>query len=227
MKQESLEGIKQIGRIGLVLTVLASLAAYIFMIFCIAGAIMVHNAPESLAVFSLDTEVNVVMDLSEADLESTAVESLQDMLESGQGGAALSIGGLNLYFHDYEKTADGAAGAFGGEIAEFTFQDLWKPIVVVMLVLAVTCVMLVFNGFFMNSLKKCKSPFDDKVVSDASNFSIVLVIWSVLVAVLIAVLKAMFLGSAKIGLISIVIIVLCVVVFCIVRLYKLAAAYYN
>ena len=227
MKEEALAGINQVGKIGLLFTVILSLVSYIFMIVLIGAAIIIHNAPDSLATISIGANVDISMDLSEADLDSAAVETLQGYLTAGEGEAALSLGDISLYLHDCTTTENGANGSFGGTLSEFSFQELWKVVVCAVVALAATVVMLLFNGFFANSLRKCKNPFEEKVVKDAVNFSMVLVVWSVIVAMAVAVAKGMVLGAAKIGAIGYGLIVFCLVVFFINRIYKLAGNYEN
>lgn len=226
MKQESVQGINQIGKIGLFLTVIASLVCYMFMIGCIGAAIIIHNAPATLADITVNADTTINMNLADANLESTAVKTLQGYLEAGEG-ASISLGSLNLYLTNYESTDNGGTGVFGGQIAEFTFNELWVIPLFLCIGLAAAVVMLLFNGFFANSLKKCKSPFEEKVIKDGTNFAFVLVAWSVVTAAVMALVEGFFTGNVKIGGTGMVIIVLSLVIFFIMRIFRYAADIVN
>lgn len=226
MKQEALERINSIGRIGLILTVIMSFACYMFMIFMIGAAIIIHNVPASLANVELSAQMLVDADFTGANLESAAVHTLQGYLTEGQG-AAVSFGSIVLYLTEYVPNSVGGTGTFGGILSTFSLNQLWVLPLYVVIILAATVVMLLFNGFFTRTLKHCKNPFDEAVIKDATNFSYALVIWGFIVAGVSAMLEGVFTGTVKIGTTGMTIIVLCIVIFFFIRIWKNAAIIHN
>lgn len=224
MKNDAIQGINQIGKIGFVLTVIASVICYMFLIGAIGAALLIHNAPESLATISVNVEAVVDLDLEEANLESTAVKTLQGYLEEG-AGASISMGSLVLFLNDYVSNGNGGHGVFGGEISSFSLQSMWRLVLYVCIILAATVIMLLFNGFFAKSLKECKTPFDEKLLKDANNFAIAIVIWSVVVAFTNAMIEGIFTANVKVGPSGLVVIVLSIGIFFFVRILKFASNY--
>ena len=217
--------IHQIGKIGFVLTIIASAAAWILGIIFIAMAVMVYNVPDSLAKITTSAEVEVDMDLTEANLDSTAVQTLQEYLEAGEGGASIGAGSIVLYLTEYVATEVGGNGTFGGELVSLSLKDLYRVPLIGGIYLLLTVGMLVFNGFFAKALRDAKTPFDEKLGTTSTNFSYILIIWGLLTAFVLATIKGMFTGVIKVDVAGIIIIVLTLFIFFFLRVMRMMINY--
>lgn len=170
MKEEAIVKINKMGKVGSVILKIARVVCYVGLAGVLMALIAVLILPKDLMDLSIGTNVGVTMDVSELGVQMD--DTLQARVVNGIANGFIKADSKKINLSDINIDGDViTANTESDLITKLGLSDLYKPMAVALVAIAVTILALYFAGSFCNTLENCTSPFDDTVINKLRNFA--------------------------------------------------------
>jgi hypothetical protein len=213
MKEQAIKKINSIGKVCSVFALIGKILVGMGIVVTLLAAIVCFVMPEDFMVITLDTNMDVQVDVSEfgvaapkEELAEMQAEIEASFVEDGEGEVSEVI-----------LTEETVLVRGGVEDFSFTLRDVAWLMVLGMVALVMTFVTLIFIGGLCKAFCDCQSPFEDNVIKKMQYFAYSLIPWAIISTIANSITESItsnkpsFMFSIDLGIILVVLVVLVLV----------------